>query len=388
MPAISLLIKPVSSSCNMRCAYCFYADVAHSRSIADYGKMSEETLETIIQKALALADGGPVTFGFQGGEPTLAGLPFFQKAVALQKEHNHKNSAIQNALQTNGLLLDSQWAEFFRDNHFLIGISLDGTPPVHDCFRLDAKGKGTFERVLESAHLLERCQVEFNILSTVNAEVAKNVEKIYYFFKKQGFRYLQFIPCLDELKGPGNQNYSLTAEAYGDFLIRLFGLWYVDWKKGTPTSIRWFDNLVMMAGGYPPESCGMSGRCSCYYMVEADGSVFPCDFYVTDEWRLGNILTDDMAGLLETENAKRFIQVSEQVAEDCRACPHYALCRGGCRRNREPISLTVNGPNVLCEAYRRFFSSCRTELERMSDQIFHGRTSGRNGARNAEALLK
>lgn len=370
MPPLSLLIKPASSSCQMRCTYCFYSDVTSRREIANYGVMSLETLETIIRKAFDYA-GESVAFGFQGGEPTMAGLDFFKHAVALQKQYNTKRIKVSNAIQTNGLNVNDEWAAFFHEQDFLVGLSLDGTKPIHDKYRHDAQGGGTFDRVLEAARCMERHRVEFNILSTVNIDVAENIGKIYYFFKKQGFRYLQFIPCLDELEGGGSQGrqlreYSLTPEAYGSFLKELFRLWYVDLNTKHPISVRWFDNLVMMLGGYPPESCGMAGRCGVYYMIEADGSTYPCDFYVTDEWRIGSILTDGFAEMSATETARRFQEISCQVADRCKTCPYYAICRGGCRRNREPVSLGCNSLNTLCPAFEDFFAYALDDLTKIA----------------------
>lgn len=360
VPAISLLIKPASSACNMKCKYCFYHDVAENRQISDYGKMSLDTLEVIIKKTFEYAD-AIASFGFQGGEPTLAGLDFFKSVILLQKKYNTKRVKVQNAIQTNGMLMDDEWAEFLKQNGFLVGLSLDGTQDIHDRYRIDNGSKGTFERVINAAKIMDKHKTEYNILTTVNKDVAKDIKRIYYFFKKQKFHYLQFIPCLDGYDCE-KQDYSLTPELYGDFLKELFSLWYVDLNKGTPVSIRYFDNLVTMIGGYPPESCGMSGMCSCYYMIEADGSVYPCDFYVTDEWKIGNILTDGFDQMHESETAKHFVEVSKQVADDCKKCRHFQICRGGCRRNREPISLSQNNKNSLCKAFESFFDSCTEDL--------------------------
>lgn len=367
MASVSLLIKPASSSCNMRCRYCFYADVASRREVANYGIMPLEHLEQIVRKVLEYAD-GEASFGFQGGEPTLAGLDFFRRLVELQKKYNTRGTVIHNALQTNGLSMNEEWARFLHDNHFLVGLSLDGNKEVHDKYRKDANGEGTFDRVLAASRMMDRYQVEYNILSTVNLDVAKNIERIYYFFKKQKFHYLQFIPCLDELNGQPRE-YSLTAEAYGEFLIRLFKLWYVDLSTGKPVSIRYFDNLVMMLGGYPPESCGMAGVCGSYYMVEADGSVYPCDFYVTDEWRIGNILTDGLDEMRTSEPARRFLELSRPVAAACRECPYYRLCRGGCRRNREPLVPGEENLNQLCPAFKAFFAYALPDLEKVANRF-------------------
>lgn len=369
MPAISLLIKPASSSCNMCCEYCFYSDVVSQRKVANYGVMDDETLELIVKKVFDYAD-SVASFGFQGGEPTLAGLDFFKKAIELQQKYNTKRIQVNNAIQTNGLNINEEWAEFFHKNHFLVGLSLDGNKLVHDKYRLDHNKQGSFDRVLAAAKLMDKYKVEYNILTTVTIDVANNIEKIYYFFKKQGFHYLQFIPCLDELKSEqGKNSYSLTPMAYGDFLKRLFSLWYVDINTNKPMSIRYFDNLVTMVGGYPPESCGMAGSCSCYYMIEADGSVYPCDFYVTDEWNIGNVKTDDWEQMTGTETAKRFVEISGQVAAECRVCEHYQLCRGGCRRNREPISIGQNSSNYLCPSFKAFFDYAKGDLVKVAQKF-------------------
>lgn len=373
-PAISMLIKPASSSCNMRCEYCFYHDVTAARAIPNYGMMSFATLETIVQKAFSYAT-ELATFGFQGGEPTLAGLDFFREVVRLQKLYNTKHIKVSNAIQTNGLSMNEEWATFLHDNHFLVGLSLDGNQLVHDKYRLDATGSGTFDRVLSAARLMDKYKVEYNILTTVNIDVANNIEKIYYFFKKQRFNYLQFIPCLDEFHGAdaGQRSYSLTAKAYGDFLIKLFRLWYVDINSSKPVSIRLFDNLAMMMYGYPPESCGMSGHCTCYYMIEADGGVYPCDFYVTDRWRLGSIIDEDFSALLNKPRAEEFVAISRQVADQCRDCEHYHLCRGGCRREREPIELDSNNGNRLCtpegDGLKAFYDYAKADLQKVADKF-------------------
>ena len=367
MSVVSMLIKPASSSCNMRCKYCFYADVAKSREIANYGIMSYDTIETIVKKAFENADQA-VVFGFQGGEPTIAGLDFFKKTIELQKKYNTKKIQVSNSLQTNGLLITDEFAEFFAKNNFLIGVSLDGTQAIHDKYRTDSEGQGTYERVINATKILSKHRVEYNILTTVNIDVAKNAGKVYYALKKQGFKYLQFIPCLDEFNGI-KREYSLTAEAYGEFLIELFKLWYVDLNSKTPISIRYFDNLLMMMGGYPPEECSMNGFCQCYYMIEADGSVYPCDFYVTDEWRLGNVKTDDFASLLTNDTAKKFIKVSCQVSEECKECEYKHICRGGCRRHREPISEGEPRLNELCKAYKMFFDYAMEDLRTLSKKL-------------------
>ena len=236
MPPINLLIKPASGSCNMRCRYCFYMDETSKREEENYGMMSLDTLETIIQKALAETE-SVLDIGFQGGEPTLRGLDFYRKLIEIEKKHNTRGIRISHAIQTNGYLIDDEWAEFFAENNFLVGLSMDGHKDIHDTNRLDAAGKGTHSRVLRAAQILKRHKAEFNILVVVTRELARSIGKAYGYFGKQGFNYQQYIACLDPLyEQEGQQTYSLTPELYGQFLCDLFDLWYRDLEKGS-TSI-------------------------------------------------------------------------------------------------------------------------------------------------------
>lgn len=355
MPPISIMIKPASGACNQCCRYCFYADEMSRREVASYGMMDSSTLENVICKALEAAD-GMCTFMFQGGEPTLAGLAFFEKAVSLQKRYNHKRLTIHNAIQTNGLVLDGNWAEFFARNRFLVGLSLDGPKELHDRYRLDPEGKGTYNRVFRAAQLLKKHGVEFNILTVVTKQTANAIGKVYGFFDRSRLDYQQYIPCMDPLgETGGGQPYSLGPEEYGNYLCRLFDLWCADAEQGRVKYNRTFFNYLSILQGGPPESCNMQGRCSVQYVVEADGSVYPCDFYVLDAWRLGNLNTDSFDRIDRRRTELGFIQQSEAVAEDCCGCRWYGLCRGGCRRDRPAGADGALGKNMYCEAFRRFF---------------------------------
>ena len=350
MPPLYLLLKPASGLCNLRCRYCFYHDEACSRSQESYGIMQPEILERIIEKALDYAQGA-CTFAFQGGEPTLAGLEFFQTVVALQKRYNRKNLKIYNAIQTNGVLLNKAWCAFLAKEKFLVGLSLDGIKETHDFCRVYPDGKGSFAQVMQAARMLEKYKVEFNILTVVYAATARHITQIYDAYKKQNFRYLQFIPCLDPLQKPA-ESFALTPARYADFMKRLFDCWYRDFMAGNYISIRQFDNYIGMLRGYPPECCGFSGVCTLQNVIEADGSVYPCDFYVLDEYRLGNLCVDGFETIEQRGKDSGFIEDSVPVPEACRHCRYAALCRNGCRRHR------IEGPasvNRFCEAYRAFF---------------------------------
>lgn len=368
MPPISVLIKPASGSCNMHCDYCFYRDEAENRSIPSYGIMSEDTLKNVIRRTLPRAEGS-VSYAFQGGEPTLRGLPFFEKAIRYQQQYNHKGITVRNVIQTNGVLLDDDWCAFLHRNRFLVGLSVDGTRCTHEKYRHLNSGGSSFDAVLRAVGLLEKHGVEFNILTVVNSDVADNIEEIWEFYEKQGWVWQQYIPCLEPLlEGPGNRSYSLSPEKYGDFLIRLFDLWKSSLMTPHPVSVRTFDNWVGILMGYPPEACDQCGKCSVQYVVEADGSVFPCDFYVLDRWCLGNFNSDRIDAIDSGREETGFLASSDRLHAKCGNCPHRDLCRGGCRRYRG-MSGAEPGLNYLCPAFLTFFDAKKDEMKALADEL-------------------
>lgn len=371
MPAASILIKPASANCNMDCKYCFYKCLSSHREEYSKGFMQEETLETLVREAIAYADGS-LTFAFQGGEPTLAGLDFFQKAVELQQKYNNKKLQIENTIQTNGLLIDEKWARFLGEHRFLVGLSLDGPKKMHDRYRKDAGGQDTFARIMHSVQLLEQYQVDYNVVTVVTNDTAKQASFLYKFWKRNHYPFVQFIPCMDEIKRQdGTQErsiYAVEPEQYGKFLCELFDLWYADFVAGETMDIRMFSNLAQMAAGYPAEECGMNGCCNCYFVVEGDGSVYPCDFYCMDEWKLGTV-NDGFVQMKTSEKAKAFVEASRPVCAACQECPYFSLCRGGCRRWREPFVDGKPGLNQLCSAYRMFFAHAAERMERLGVYI-------------------
>ena len=374
MPALSLLIKPASGNCNMRCRYCFYADELDNREIRSYGKMSVDTMHTIVDKAMEYGD-YECTIAFQGGEPTLAGLDFYRDLVAYVTAHeNLKKLKIHYALQTNGYLINEEWAAFLGENHFLVGVSLDGIKEIHDRYRLDAAGKGTYQRVISAIRLLEKHQVEYNILTVVTAATARNGQKIYNYFKKNHFGYQQYIECLDPIgEEPGQHEYSLTPEKYGEFLKSMFDAWYLDMRSGTYVYNRYFENLMMIMAGQQPESCNMRGVCGKQWVFEADGSVYPCDFYALDQWRLGNIQENSFEEMDEKRDGLGFIQWSMRQQEDCQKCRWFGLCRNGCRRNREPVTAEHTNRNYFCKSYQMFFEYAYPRLEEIYQLYMAGR---------------
>ena len=364
MPAVTVMLKPASGMCNLRCKYCFYTDETAHRAVPSYGMMKYDVLEAVLRKILEFAE-DTCTIAFQGGEPTLAGIEFFEYEIELQKKLNIHNVKILNTIQTNGYLLDDRWAEFFAKNHFLVGISLDGPKDIHDQNRLDTDGKGTYTRVMHAVQLLQKHKAEFNVLTVVTASTCKSIRKIYGFFERNKLCYQQYIPCLDPLdEERGGHPYSLTPEKYGQFLNNLFDCWYRDVMDGKKPYNRYFDNLlILMSGGYP-EACGMNGVCGRQFVIEADGGVYPCDFYMLDEWKLGNFVTDSFEQIEKRREELRFIQKSMAVHPDCLSCKWKALCRGGCRRDRETVSGEV-GKNYFCNAYKQFFEYAYPRLKQL-----------------------
>ncbi|MEG1514439.1 MAG: anaerobic sulfatase maturase [Clostridia bacterium] len=365
MPPLSIMVKPVSGQCNMRCRYCFYGDVTSRRGIASYGAMSMGTLENLVRRALAYAD-GQCNFAFQGGEPTLAGLPFYEKLIAWQQCYNTRGVAIQNSIQTNGYVLTDEMANFFTQNRFLVGVSLDGMREMHDAFRLDAHGRGTFDAVQDNIERLKRAGAAVNILCVVNRLVAKYPSQVFQALKPYGF--IQFIACLDNFENEKTDS-SLDAALYGNFLVGMFGQYYEAYFSGHYVSIRAFDNYIGMLLDHPPEMCSMNGRCGVYYLIEADGGVYPCDFYALDHYRMGNINDDSFYWLEKSPVGVDFRRASHDVDERCKTCRWYALCRGGCRRDREPKIAGELSINQWCASYQYFFTACYAQMVEISADI-------------------
>ena len=350
MPALSIMIKPASALCNLRCAYCFYRDVAENRTQNEYGIMTRETEQALIEKALDFADGAPVSFVFQGGEPTLAGLDYFKNFVDDLKKRNQKNSPVFLSIQTNGTLINDEWAAFLANNNFLTGLSLDGDFDTNR-FRKDESGKNAFYKILKAAEILKKHKAQFNILSVLTDYSAKRGKEIYLFFKSEGFQNIQFIPCLKPFGYKGENDLFMTESEYGNFLCDVFKLYAADYKKGRYISVRQFDNWVRLYLGGAAEQCGMNGFCARQFVCEGNGNIYPCDFYCTDDYLLGNIHKNTFSDIAFCETAKRFIEESGNAPETCKACEYFRLCRaGGCKRERQSAD--------YCGAYKRFFKEC------------------------------
>ncbi|MBQ6820203.1 MAG: anaerobic sulfatase maturase [Clostridium sp.] len=366
---LSVMIKPSSSKCNLKCKYCFYNSIAEEREIKDYGFMSQETLEVIIDRIEEYCNGGICNIGFQGGEPLLIGLEFYKKLIEITSK---KNTKFNFMLQTNGTLINEEMAKLFHDNKFLIGISLDGNKELHNLNRINHANSGTFKDVMNGIKLLKKHKVDFNILVVVTRTLSKKIEDCYRFLRKNDFNYIQFIPFIEALDDSSNRNLSfhLTSNQYEVYMKKLFDIWYEDILKGNMVSIRYFDNILSLFLGYDYEACDMRGVCSCQHIIEGDGSVYPCDFYAYEKYSLGNILNEDFNEIHEKEITKSFIVNSLNKDKKCEVCKYRALCRGGCKRYRET---TKDKSYLFCEANYNFFEYSYNRFRKLSMKIYQDR---------------
>ncbi len=364
--ARSLLIKPVSGDCNLHCTYCFY----HERPTDPYKaearhRMSAEVLEALIAQGMRLdPNRRQATFGWQGGEPTLAGLDFFRRAVELQKKYGAPGQVVANGMQTNGLLLTPEWARFLREYAFLVGVSLDGPAPYHDAYRTFINGAPTHARVIEVLRMLRSYHVEFNVLAVVNRLTAEHGAEIYDYFLGEGFTYMQFIPCVERDPATGRvTEFSVGPEQFGDFLCAVFDRWY---NGGNPqASVRDFDAILAAYLGQEAPLCCYQEQCGSYLVVEYNGDVYPCDFLVETSSYVGNILQTPLDRLFESDPVRRFAEGKADPREECLRCAWLALCHQGCPR-------FLHGPatrNYLCRAYQRFFAHSQAGFLRLRERI-------------------
>lgn len=366
MRNIHFLIKPASSLCNLRCRYCFYEDVAENRTEKCMGIMQGETMDELLREAYrTIEPRGRITFSFQGGEPTVAGLDFFREFVRKAREGCPGGVRLEYAIQTNGTLLTEEWIQFFLREDFLVGISIDGYKDIHNRNRVDARGEDTWKLVRQQADRLLKAGVRTNALCVVTGQCAKHPEKVYRELKKIGFDYIQFIACLDPIgMERGKMPYSVMPEDYGKFLCRTFDLWYQDWEQGNYHSIRLFDDYIHVLLGDGGSTCATCGKCGGYFVVEGDGSVYPCDFFVLDEWQIGKIGVQSLEEMGKSERFQSFLQWGTDKPEECSACPWKRLCNGGCKND---WITTENGVhNYYCRSFQMLFEHGAERMMRIA----------------------
>ncbi len=353
----SILVKPVSADCNLRCEYCFYLEKADLYPETKSHRMSYDVLETMIQQIMH-DTAGPVGVTWQGGEPTLAGLDFFENVVELEKKHGHSGQIVSNAIQTNGVLLDDEWAQFLSRYRFLVGLSLDGPAELHDHYRKGKNEKPTHHRVYPKIELLKAYNVAFNVLMVINDVTVNYPRELYDYCLGNEIGFAQFVPAV-ELNGDGHlMPFSMPASQYGDFLCTLFDLWYND---GHPrVSIRMFDAFLMHLIHGENSLCLFRKSCDAYLVVEANGDVYTCDYFVDPGWKIGNLMHQPLRELERIALRLQFAARKSDLPQACLRCQWRRYCHGGCPKYR-----VMSRPNYMCEGYRQFFAHSMPYLRKI-----------------------
>ncbi|MFV0379535.1 MAG: radical SAM protein [Anaerorhabdus sp.] len=357
MENLVVLIKPSSSLCNSSCTYCFYKDI---KSCNDAKFMSFATMEKLIDEVFLIKNLKNVTFCFQGGEPLLIGIEFYKEFINYA-DANKSNILVSYSLQTNGILIDREFCRFFKENNFLIGISLDGIRETHNKNRfLNNTGTGSFDTVYNKIKLVERYGINFNILCVITKSLSEQVLEVYNFFKKEHFPYIQYIACLSLINKDSS---GCSVKDFKKFYSDLFNVWLQDLKKGIYTSINLFDDIILLFRNQNPMGCGMCGNCSLQCVVESDGSIYPCDFYVNDNYCLGNINEVSLDKLLSGERAVSFMKEKNSLPKICYNCKFKGICNGGCKRQRHTfVDDAVCGKKVVYELIYKNYSEIENAL--------------------------
>lgn len=379
--AFNIMIKPVGSLCNLKCHYCYYLDKAEI-----YGgrepRMTIEMLEHFVKEYIAANDVQDVYFNWHGGEPLLAGLDFYRKAVEFQKKYGEGKS-IHNTLQTNGTLITREWAEFFRANGFLLGVSLDGPQNVHDRYRGGKGGASVFGKVIKGIMELYRARVQYNVMTTVNKQSEGRGLEIYQFLKQAGTRFIQFMPVVEHVKDglivspdtPGARiaPWSIDAKAFGQFLCDIFDYW-VRHDVGK-VFVNQFDAALASWCGVPQGTCSFAETCGGNSIIEHNGDLYPCDHFVYEDYRIGNVLETDLRTLMNSSKQVRFgIDKRNGLPGKCLSCRWFFACHGECPKHRfNTTDKGETGLNALCEGYEMFFSHVAPYMERMAALLKEGR---------------
>lgn len=358
----SLLIKPAGPDCNINCEYCFYSCKASMFGLNKH-RMSDQIQEKLVRDYLAL-DFPISSFAWQGGEPTLMGLDFYRRLIDLQSEYGKPGHYISNSLQTNAILLDDEWCQFLHDHNWLIGISLDGPKEYHDAYRIDHSGQGTFDRVMSSIRRCKDHRVQFNVLTLLNDKNVQHPDDLFDFFIEHNIKYLQFVPCV-EIDPATNKlaSFSITPQQYGDFLCRIL---HRQIEYGiSKVSVRITDSLVNYLLHGRHTDCTFMKSCSDYIVIEHQGDAFCCDFFVQDEYRLGNIMETPIGDLANSEIKRNFARLKKQLHNKCLICRYCDMCRGGCLKDRLPLNDGFKVPSYLCPAYKQFFDYAVPKLRQI-----------------------
>jgi uncharacterized protein len=331
--------------------------------------MTDEVLETLVRDYMPLGI-SVCGFAWQGGEPTLMGVDFFQKAVKLQQQYGTPGQQVSNTLQTNGVLLDDDWCRFFHENKFLLGISIDGPKEFHDVYRVNHSGSGTFDRVMRGIDCCKKHKVEFSALVLLNHLNVEQPEKLFDFLIENDLTYLQFIPCVEMVPSTDDlADFSITPKQYGNFLCKLFDLW---WGYGPEKlNIREFDSLITHYVMGKHTICTYSKKCAGFVVIEHTGDAFCCEFFVEPKWRLGNLLKTPIEQLATDRKKRVFAREKEKLCNKCLVCRHLDICRGGCMKDRTRLD-SENRENYFCESYKQFFDYTVPRFMQLAAKIKNG----------------
>ena len=359
-----VMAKPVGSVCNLRCEYCYYLGTDDAVGTAPAARMSDETLEKFIRSYIEECGGDTVRFTWHGGEPTLAGLDFYKKAVSLQKKYLPEGKECWNNLQTNGMLLDDEWCSFLAEEKFDVGLSIDGARWVHDRYRRDAAGDATYERVYDTAKRLMAHGVKPDLLCTVTSDSAEDPLSVYRALKNLDTGWMQFIPIVRHMPDGTVTPDSVTPEQYGKFLSEIFDEWILN-DVGR-TGVQLFAETAMCLNGGSPSLCWMAPTCGRVLIVERDGSVYSCDHFVDTEHKMGT-LEDGLRSLADSGRQRKFGEDKrDTLTKQCRECRYLSMCGGGCMKDRFALSDSGEiGQYYLCDGLRSFFAHAEEKLAKL-----------------------
>lgn len=364
--SFSLLVKPASADCNLRCDYCFYLQKSSLYPGARRHRMTDEVLERMISTYMATPQPQYV-FGWQGGEPTLMGIEFFRKVTALQKKYGRQGAIVANGLQTNATLIDDALAAHFAKYRFLAGVSLDGPAEIHNRFRRSGAGRGSHARVLKGIEALKRHGVEFNILTLVSAANVERGREVYRYLCDSGFAFHQYIPCV-EFDDEGNlQPFAIRGEGWGEFLSEVFDEWSA--RDVGRVSVRLFDSILEYLVDGVRNVCTMQQDCRQYLLVEHNGDVYPCDFFVDESLRPGNVMTHSWEEMLESPVYAAFGSRKRETSALCGECEFLDLCAGDCVKHRLRAGDDPTQLSWLCAGWKRFYSHALPRLREVALEI-------------------
>jgi uncharacterized protein len=377
-----VLAKPTGAACNLDCKYCFFL-VKENLYPGSRFRMPDDVQESYIRQQIESQSGPEATIAWQGGEPTLMGLDFFRRSIEIEKKYQKPGTTIQNATQTNGVLLDDEWCEFFRENNFLVGLSLDGPRAIHDSYRVDKGGQPTFDKVMRAARLMQQNHVEFNILTTVHAANSDHPLEVYRFLRDQvRTQFIQLIPIVERVNERGevgNQegnevtDRSVKPEQWGRFLISIFEEWVR--RDVGRVFVQMFDAALASWVGAPPAMCIFAETCGKAVALEHNGDLYSCDHFVEPKYLLGNIQRESMAQLVGSEQQVKFgNDKRDLLPRYCQECEVRFACHGECPKNR--FIQTPDGEpglNYLCAGYKAFFNHIDVPMRIMAEFLRHNR---------------